>query len=121
MNIFVRFGQWLEKNRVVRMSDWDEYVHNWTQALDDNRLELNNRISALESEKQSIQAQSKVFTQIFCEVRDDIDKLKVDKQIPATLAKDLAIIRQRLDKLELLTGLKRDPGPVPVPGASRIS
>lgn len=85
MNVFVRFGQWLENRKVVRMPEFSTY-----------------------------QAAVEVL-------RRKIDVLESEKQIPATLAKDLAIIRARLDRVELTLGFKRDPVAVKVPGAPSIS
>lgn len=97
MNIFVRFGQWLESRRVVRRPELINELREW-----------NGRIVCACSESAG-------------RLIERIVKLESEKQIPATLAKDLSIIRQRLDKMELYVGLKREQGPVSVPGASRIS
>jgi|HubBroStandDraft_2_1064218.scaffolds.fasta_scaffold18379_7 hypothetical protein len=53
------------------------------------------------------------FQRIVAELRSEIQKPPAD-------AKELMLMRARLDRLELYVGLKRDPTPQPVPGAARI-
>lgn len=47
--------------------------------------------------------------------------LEAKEQIPSGVAKELALLKARQDRLELYVGLKREPKPVPVNGASQIS
>ena len=37
------------------------------------------------------------------------------------LIQDMTLLKMRMDKVELYIGLRRDPSPLVVPGASRIS
>ncbi len=100
MNIFVRFGQWLDKRRVLRQPDMDALTY------------------VMESVEKSIRSYVEEKQQYNV---GRFETLSAEKQIPATLAKDLAVIRSRIDRLELLTGLKREQQPVKVPGAAAIS
>ena len=75
MNIFIRFGQWLESRRTVKLE---------------------------------------AFNAIVAELRNEVRKPPVD-------AKELAIMKARMDRLELFVGLKREPVAVTLPGEARIS
>lgn len=54
-------------------------------------------------------------------LNDDMEALKSSSQIPAIVSKELATINARLNRIELLVGLKRDPQPISVNGAAKIS
>ena len=54
------------------------------------------------------------FNAIVAELRSEVRKPPVD-------AKELAIMKARMDRLELFVGLKREPVAVTLPGEARIS
>jgi hypothetical protein len=51
----------------------------------------------------------------------EFQEFKDSQRVPSAEIKEIALIKARLDRLELLTGLKRDPQPAQVPGAAKIS
>lgn len=50
-----------------------------------------------------------------------LEKRQAEKHAPAPWVREVALLKVRLDKLELYTGLRRDPSPLEVPGSARIS
>lgn len=50
-----------------------------------------------------------------------IAKLEEERQIPAPILKEIALLKMRLDQMELYVGLKREAKPEHVPGAAKIS
>lgn len=50
-----------------------------------------------------------------------IDVVEAEKQIPPAIAKDMAILKQQMDQIQLFIGLKREPQPTHVAGAPKIS
>ena len=51
----------------------------------------------------------------------EFEEFKKAQQIPTALAKEVALIKARIDRIELLVGLKREPVPTQVKDAPRIS
>jgi hypothetical protein len=51
MNIFIRFGQWLEKRRVVRKPEFDLFKHNLEKVL----VDINKTSTAVEVAKLKLQ------------------------------------------------------------------
>lgn len=47
--------------------------------------------------------------------------LENSMQIPQTIAKEIALLKIRLDQMELYVGLKREPRPEHIPGIAKIS
>lgn len=87
MNIFTRFGRWLERPSV-------------RQELETLRIH---------------------DAALFVQILKTIEQLQADKQVPSSTAKELKIMSVRLDRIELLVGLKRDPVLHVLPDAPRIS
>jgi hypothetical protein len=81
MNLFIKFGHWLESRSRVSMEEFD------------------GRIGG---------------------VWDEINKIKDEIKLSPSTAKEFAIINARLNRLELLVGLKREPEAVKVPDTPRI-
>lgn len=50
-----------------------------------------------------------------------IEALETKEQIPPQLIRDLAILKQQMDRMELYVGLKRDAQAVQVQGTPKIS
>lgn len=100
MNWFIRFGQWWEKRRVIRAPE----LKLWVDACNAQGHEIEKTIETVISN---------------FDVR--IQSLQEATQIPPAISKEFLLIRARLDRLELLTGLKREPQPIQVPGGPKIS
>jgi hypothetical protein len=49
-----------------------------------------------------------------------VEKLESQMQIPPQIAKDMAILKQQMDRLELYVGLKREPQAMHVQGTAKI-
>lgn len=97
MNIFQRIGDYWERRRIIRYTEFKI----WMEALEAERKELDKKYDGLRS------LHDKHFSEALA--------------IPQTIAKELALIKARIDRLELLTGLKRDPEAVHVKGAPKIA
>lgn len=82
MNMFTRFGNWLEFRRIVR---WPE-------------------LSMLEKS-----------------IAMRFDVLEAEKQVPSGASKEINLLKARLDRIELLVGLKREPVLQQLPDTPRIS
>jgi hypothetical protein len=54
-------------------------------------------------------------------VREELERLQKSLEVPNAFAKELMLMRLRLERIELLVGLKREPVVVQVPDAPRIS
>lgn len=56
------------------------------------------------------------------EILNEVDKkiLASTPKTPPTIVKDMTLLEVRLNRIELLVGLKRDPAPQEVPGSARI-
>lgn len=89
MNMFSKFGFWLECRRVLRQPDLDHI--------------------ALE------------FTSLKNEVENKINLLPKNEDMTQKTLKEFALINVRLNRLELLVGLKREPEALKVPDTARIS
>ena len=50
-----------------------------------------------------------------------IEYLEAEKQVPSTTSKEMNMLKIRLDRIELLVGLKREPVITNLPDAARIS
>ena len=96
MHWLIRFGMWLDRRRVLRATDLDTINENHAR-LSSNTLTL---IKSLEKKIEDAQAA---------------------QQVPQAIAKEFALLKVRLDRLELLVGLKREPAAAEVPGAARIA
>lgn len=123
MNLFVRFGNWLDQRRVLRQPDLEE--------IKDNVLKLSVGVEELFNRlKENVEMNKKSSDLEMVKVGADLKLVVVglqalnkkleENKIPDALAKEWASIKIRLDRLELLTGLKREPAAVPVNGAARI-
>ena len=95
MNVFFALGDWWESRRVLRKSD-------------------------LETVQLNYKNQGELTADLFRQMQAKIDALKDSNHIPQTIAKEFALLNARLDRLELLTGLKREAEPTHVKGAPRI-
>jgi hypothetical protein len=95
MNWLIRLGQWWEKRKSVRRPE-------------------------LELAYETLNLQANHFNAQVTGLKNEIKEIKDTQQIPQTIAKELALIKARLDRLELLTGLKREPQAVSVKDAPRI-
>jgi hypothetical protein len=104
VNLFVRFGNWLEARRVVRWPDLEAQY----KAL---RLHDTNEMKTLED---LIIASNEGLNKRITELQASAPV------IPQQVAKEMALLKVRLERLELYVGLKRDPKPEPVPGAAKI-
>ena len=102
MNIFTRFGNWLESKRALRKHD-----------LDDIALEFT---SLRESVKENYERQGAASLELIRRLREDMEKIAV----PQTVTKEMALTNIRLNRIELLVGLKRDPEAIKVPDTPRI-
>lgn len=120
MNLFIRFGQWLEKRRVLRTPDLHllelkiENVGNHIDTLD---TLTENKILTIEKREDKIY---ETIASLITTVGALAEKVEAN-QVPQTVAKEFALTKIRLDKLELYVGLKRDPQPERIPDAPRIS
>ena len=52
--------------------------------------------------------------------RVDTKASKDSQAVPQIINKEIVLLKARVDRLELLTGLKREPTPTHVEGAARI-
>lgn len=52
--------------------------------------------------------------------KPEFDEAIARLQVPSALVKDLAITKARLDRIELLVGLKREPAPITIKDAPKI-
>lgn len=102
MNWMVRLGNWWEDRRSVP------------------RAEFLRRFNALEGDVAS-QMTRFCDKESFSSAMIRIEKLDEGQQVPTGVAKEIALIKARQDRLELYVGLKREPQPVPVKGAAQIS
>lgn len=94
MNWLIKLGQWWENRQVLRKTDLEliqEEYKRRSGLIDELWRNLDNRTTVLETAK-----------------------------ISDSLIKELALIKVRLDRLELLTGLKREVAPSHVNGTARI-
>ena len=99
MNIFTRFGNWMDERRVLRKPD-------------------------LETIRDNVLRQAAISVELIKRANERIDILKKDiesQNLSALAQKEFALINARLNRIELLTGLKREPQSEKVPGATRIS
>jgi hypothetical protein len=51
----------------------------------------------------------------------ELEVIRAEKQIPPQIVKDMAILKQQMDRMELYVGLKREPQATHVQGAPKIS
>lgn len=99
MNWIMRLGQWWEERRIVRKPELDilegciKLQGDWIKTAQEN------------------------FTLIVEKLRF----LETHNKLPENIAKDLALLNVRLNRLELYVGLKRDAAPIEVPGSAKIS
>lgn len=107
MNWLMRLGQWLENRRVLRKPDYDRLSQICHQAFKDQFLDVANEFLRIDKNQK--------------ELEERTVQLKDSNQIPSTIAKELALLKVRLDQTELYVGLKREPKPEHVPGAAKIS
>ena len=50
-----------------------------------------------------------------------LDVIEAEKRVPSTTMKEMQMLKVRLDRIELLVGLKREPVLQQVPDSARIS
>lgn len=93
MNWLIKLGQWWENRRAIRKPDLEEF-------------------------KIMLLSMHKGFKE---RIEEKVDSIKESNQIPQTIVKELALLKIRLDQMELYTGLKRDPKPEHVKGMAKIS
>lgn len=104
MNWIIRFGQWWEKRRALRRKDFEilnSTIVTMTQLLERNITSAN--------------------AQVFKNVLDRLEVLEAEKQVPSTTLKEFNMLKVRLERIELLVGLKREPVITNLPDAPRIS
>jgi hypothetical protein len=107
VNIFVRFGEWLEERRVLRQPDAKRFLETWTMI----EKSLINRVNEYQNYNVGR----------FEEMKRHFEVLEAEKQIPSSASKEIQLLRSRLDRVELLVGLKREPVITNLPDAPRIS
>jgi hypothetical protein len=56
-----------------------------------------------------------------CDVNARFDLIEQKLSKPSGIEKEVALLKIRMDRLELYTGLKREPVAVTLPGEARIS
>lgn len=104
MNWIIRAGQWWEKYRPVRRGMYDrDVIHFFDQIAD----------------KATISDMAGVFTRLDV-IENKMDVIESDLKSPPA-AKELALLKMRLDRMELYVGLKRDPVGVNLKNAPKIS
>jgi hypothetical protein len=99
MNWMIRLGQWWENRRKAYQHDFD-IVAKVVGDHSDQILWSSAKIGELEKA---------------------VMKLQDEMKLPSSTAKELSLIKIRLDKMELYVGLKREPTAVTLPGEARIS
>jgi hypothetical protein len=95
----------MDERRVLRWPDYREF----RQRQYDDAIHFANRLG----DKANLSDLADVFNRL--------DVLEAEKQVPTTTAKELSMLKVRLDRIELLVGLKRDPVLTQLPNAPKIS
>lgn len=88
--------RWFEQRRVMRRPDMDLFY-------------------AIEQKK------TEAIAIIIKGLENKIEVLEVEKQVPSTTLKEFNMLKVRLERIELLVGLKREPVVSNLPDAPRIS
>lgn len=96
MNWLIRLGHWWENRRAIRKPDYDELV---------------NRIEELR----------KTHYEHMENVLNGLHALEAQDKVPPQIVRDMAILKQQMDRMELYVGLKREPQATHVQGAPKIS
>lgn len=95
MNIFYKMGAWWDKREPMRRQHMDLAY-------------------------ETLKLQAEHFNAKIAELKNEMGAIHESQAIPQTIAKEFALIKARLDRLELLTGLKREPTAVHVEDTPRI-
>lgn len=77
---------------------------------------LDSRLAVLEAEKHT-----KASVDSVLELMKRLDVIEAEKQIPSSASKEIQLLKSRLERIELLVGLKREPVITNLPDAPRIS
>jgi len=116
VNVFVRFGQWLEERRVLR---WPDY-RDLRQKIDECALK-SEAAQIINTVIQKAKKDADDFLGIANRLSEHINVLEAEKQVPSTASKEINMLKIRLERIELLVGLKREPVITNLPEAPRIS
>lgn len=60
-------------------------------------------------------------TVVLSDISKRLDVAEAERQIPPQVVRDMAILKQQMDRLELYVGLKREPSATHVAGTAKIS
>lgn len=97
MNVFIRIGNWWESRRVLRKPDLE-----WIGL--------------------SMKAQTETVAGIIKGLENKIEVIEAEKQIPSTTLKEFNMLKVRLERIELLVGLRREQSqPTVTNGMPKIS
>lgn len=118
MNWLIRLGQWWEERRVLRWSDYREL----RQKADNDAIHFSARLGdkANLSDLSNVFLKLEAMSQRLDAANSYIEEIKKASALPE-LVKEMAIIKQQMDRLELYVGLKREPQATHVQGAPKIS
>jgi hypothetical protein len=116
MNIFTRLGMWWD-DKNVKKSKFDLYskINSEAHGFYEKHLTRHDGfIDALQTKVELSQSALQVHW-------EKIKALENKEQIPPQIARDMAILKQQMDRMELYVGLKREPQATHVQGAPKIS
>ena len=110
MNLFTRFGNWLENRRVLRKPDYERLIkichEAFTEEGKDIRKDVEVEISGLKHSIVALVAR--------------ISAMEEANKQPQEFVKELKLLNLRLNQLELFVGLKREPKAVHIRGEAKI-
>ena len=120
MNWIVRLGEWFESRKKITQEDHERSLRNLN-------YEIKKVVDEMRAGDLKIEAHLHLVESLCCTkdlviaVGDRISKIEESRDVPQIIAKEFALLNARIDRLELLTGLKREPEAARVPGAARIA
>ena len=120
MNIFTRLGLWWDRVYVDTIS-FDRAFNALSDGLrfhSDHLVKHDGQIETLENK---LSDDHKSVLEIEKNFMNRFDVLEAEKQVPSTTLKEFNMLKVRLERIELLVGLKRDPVVSQLPDAPRIS
>jgi hypothetical protein len=109
MNWIVRLGLWWEDSN-VKKSEFDKAlkVHSESHGFYEDHLSRHDvDLKFLQDRTQTLET--------------GLESIKETQKAPSAALKEIALLKARMDRLELYTGLKREPVAVTLPGEARIS
>lgn len=126
MNWIVRLGKWLENRRIIRQPDYDILDGNIRGFVNELHAKINKEngefkesleftISRLNQARENIDSHYAETLNLVIELSKKIER--IDNQ---SASKEIALLKIRLDQMELYVGSKREPKPEHVPGMAKI-